>query len=421
MATIKAVSSKASIAIAINYTNNPKKILDSVSGRFLVSGIFCNPKTAIEEMKTTKEIWGKTDGRQYKHFAINFHKNEKVTATEAFDMAVQLAEERFPGFEVLVTTHTDKDHIHSHIIVNSVSFEDGHKYRESKHALQEMKNRHDELCRERGLSVTEKGKGFDGQPKQQVTTYGEAHVHKTINDGTMKPGTSWKVDISYAAIRAKNVASSREEFISILNKKGYKVRWEGARKQITFTDKDGKSVRSGNIEKSFGSPFSKEALESVFEARAKTRNEIATLTEAPEAETRPDAAERMAVTDRQAAAAAAVGSKPLITQDKPAKMPELEHKTSPEDPAPIGATSADVEKPNEDEIILDRLEIIDARIAEIDEELNNAFLGGNIKGAFGRNSHLGDEKRDLEAEKSRLTSPGQDRQRAARDKRRALE
>jgi len=129
---------------------------------------------------------------------------------------------------------------------------------------QGIKDRHDELCRERGLSVTEKGKGFDGEPPKKVSTYGKPYVHDLINEGMDKPGVSWKADTADAAISAMNVATSREEFVRIMNNQGYAVRWEDTRKQITFTNRDGKSIRNGNIEKTFGLPFGKGDIERGF-------------------------------------------------------------------------------------------------------------------------------------------------------------
>jgi len=264
MATIKGVSSGASIGTACDYVADPKKCVDKETGKFYISGIDCSPRTAIDEMKATKELWGKTGGREYKHYSINFAPGENVTHAQAHEMARQLAAERFKGYEVLIATHTDKDHVHSHLIVNSVSHEDGRKYREAKAMYQELKDRHDELCRERGLTVTEKGKGFDGKPPEKVSTYGKPHIHEVINKGMDSPGTSWKVDAATAAIAAMDAATNRAEFIRLMEEQGYSVRWADTRRQITFTNAEGQSVRNENIQKTFGVPFGKEDIEREF-------------------------------------------------------------------------------------------------------------------------------------------------------------
>ena len=158
MAIIKAVSSRASIGKAVNYVTKDEKTEEK-----LISGKDCNPQSAIDEMKTTKEMWGKTTGREYYHFVQSFPPEEKITPAEAHTIAQKLAEERFKGHEVVIATHQDKDHVHTHFIVNSVNHEDGYKLHWSKHELQRMKEMSDNLCREHGKSICERG--------QEVTTY----------------------------------------------------------------------------------------------------------------------------------------------------------------------------------------------------------------------------------------------------------
>ena len=136
MAVIKAVSSKAGIGQAIDYVTKEEKTEEK-----LVSGLHCEAETAKEEMQATKELWEKTGGRTYKHFVQSYHKDEKITPEQAHRNALQLAENTpaWKGFEVLVATHKDKKHIHTHFIVNSVNFEDGHKLQWSSADLQELR------------------------------------------------------------------------------------------------------------------------------------------------------------------------------------------------------------------------------------------------------------------------------------------
>lgn len=95
----------------------------------LVSGLHCEPETVKEEMQATKELWGKTDGRTYKHYVQSYHEDEEITPEQAHKNAVELAEhtKAWKGHEVLIATHIDKGHIHTHFIVNSVNYENGHK------------------------------------------------------------------------------------------------------------------------------------------------------------------------------------------------------------------------------------------------------------------------------------------------------
>ena len=87
------------------------------------------PETVKEERQATKELWGKTDGRTYKHYVQSCHEDDQITPEQAHKNAVELAEytKAWKGHEVLIATHIDKGHIHTHCIVNSVNYEDGHK------------------------------------------------------------------------------------------------------------------------------------------------------------------------------------------------------------------------------------------------------------------------------------------------------
>lgn len=105
MAVIKAVSSKAGIGHAIDYVTKKEKTEEK-----LVSGLHCEPETVKEEMQATKELWGKTDGRTYKHYVQSYHEDEKITPEQAHKNAVELAEhtKAWKGHEVLIATHIDK-------------------------------------------------------------------------------------------------------------------------------------------------------------------------------------------------------------------------------------------------------------------------------------------------------------------------
>jgi len=136
MATIKAVSSRASIGQSLDYVTKEEKTEEK-----LVTGLHCEADTVKEEMQATKELWGKTGGRTYKHFVQSYHADEQITPEQAHKNAIELAKgtEAWKGHEVLIATHIDRGHIHSHFIVNSVNFENGYKLQWSKADLQNLK------------------------------------------------------------------------------------------------------------------------------------------------------------------------------------------------------------------------------------------------------------------------------------------
>ncbi len=252
MAIIKAVSSRASIGRAITYVTKDEKTEDK-----LISGIDCDPHTGIEQMKTTKAVWDKEDGREYYHFVQSFKPNE-VTPEQAHEIANQLCAERFKGYEVVLATHNDRDHIHTHFIVNSVNHEDGKKLHWSKHDLQEMKDMSDRVCEKHGLSITEKG--------EEITT-NKIGKFKALEKGMNKTDEykSYLYDCYKAVNATKETATSREDFIKIMREKGFETNWSDSRKHITFSDMVGIIIRNTNLEKTFKEPFGKEDLEHGFE------------------------------------------------------------------------------------------------------------------------------------------------------------
>ena len=146
---------KGSIKHVIDYVTRSEK-----TDARLCTGLHCSANTAFYEMQFTKQLFHKTGGRTFLHFIQSFSQDEDITPEEAHQVAFELAEKfsYFVGHEVLIATHRDKQHIHSHFVVNSVSYEDGRKFQMDRKGLQEMKDLSDSLCRKYGLSICEKGK-----------------------------------------------------------------------------------------------------------------------------------------------------------------------------------------------------------------------------------------------------------------------
>lgn len=137
---------------ALEYIQNP----DKTEKLFLVGSVNCLPETAFDQMMDTKKLFQKTNKRQGYHIVLSLKPGEG-TPEIAFDMARRFTEE-FLGdkYEAVYAVHIDKDHIHSHIVWNSVSLLDGRKYDykkgDWKHIIQPITNK---LCKEYGLSIIE--------------------------------------------------------------------------------------------------------------------------------------------------------------------------------------------------------------------------------------------------------------------------
>lgn len=263
MAIIKAINSKASLAKAINYITNKEK-----TEEHLVSGIDCIPKSAINEMKLTKEQWHKTTGRQYMHITQSFKVGENITPELAHQIAYDTFKDKYKGYEKLIATHIDKDHIHSHIIVNSVNYENGYKLQQSKKDLERLKDYSDQICKEHNLSIIPKN-----EQSKEISTY-SINKYKAIEKASKGEYKSYLVNTALDVNKAKELATSKNNFIELMNKQGYDVNWKDNRKYITFTDKDGKKVRNSTIEKNFKIECGKEQLINGFSRNSeKSRGE----------------------------------------------------------------------------------------------------------------------------------------------------
>ena len=215
-------------------------------------------RTFLEE----KKMWNKDTGRMYAHNIISWHKDEQITPEQAFEFGKEFAENWFSGFQTLVAVHKDKDHIHCHLVTNSVSYEDGRKLHNTRKDLERMKQLTNQMCRERGLTVAEKGKHFDGSQieKGEVIAWSK----DKYNLFRQQVKDSFVADCAMAVLKALENCISKEKFIEKMKQFGWNVNWTEKRKHITFQNQEGKKVRDSNLFKTFHLDISKEGLENEF-------------------------------------------------------------------------------------------------------------------------------------------------------------
>lgn len=228
----------------MRYTMQVKKT--EFKGQRLVTGINCQPESVYADFMTTKRLYHKTDGVLFYHMVQSFPKDEAVDPVTAHAAALKLAE-YYEGYEVLVCPHTDREHIHSHFLINSVNFDTGRKLHIAKEQLQELRQRNDQVCIEFSLPVF---KPKERKQKTKTMTIGEYH--------TAARGQSKKLQLMNIINDCMRHASNREEFIALMESEGYKVRWEKSRKNITYTTPSGWQCRDRLL---FGDKYLKETME----------------------------------------------------------------------------------------------------------------------------------------------------------------
>ena len=226
-------------------------------------------RTFLEE----KKMWNKDSGRMYYHDVISWHKDEQITPEQALEFGKEFAENWFSGFQTLVAVHKDKDHIHCHLVTNSVSYEDGRKLHNTRKDLERMKQLTNQMCRERGLTVAEKGKHFDGSQieKGEVIAWSK----DKYNLFRQQVKDSFVADCAMAVLKALENCISKEKFIEKMKQFGWNVNWTEKRKHITFQNQEGKKVRDSNLFKTFHLDISKEGLENEFNGNRKKARDSA--------------------------------------------------------------------------------------------------------------------------------------------------
>lgn len=227
MAIIEAISSKANIKRIINYVTQDKK-----TNVNLITGKDCLAESCLEEMLYTKNLYNKNSGRQYIHIIQSFDPKDNLTPNQVHNAGLKLAN-TFNGFQVLVATHIDKEHLHNHLVINSVSFENGYKIQISKKDLQYVKDYSDEICLEMGASVV---------PKKDKTNYIKRNEYRVA-----ERGESWKFKLINAIDLSMAESTCKEDFIKTMNKLGYQVNWTDTRKYITYTTPEGYKCRDNKL------------------------------------------------------------------------------------------------------------------------------------------------------------------------------
>ncbi|MCG9843970.1 relaxase/mobilization nuclease domain-containing protein, partial [Staphylococcus argenteus] len=248
MATTK-LSTTKSTSRAINYAE--KRAVET-------SGLNCDVDYAKSSFKASRELYGKTDGNQG-HVIIQSFKPDEVTPEQCNQLGLELAEKFAPHHQVVVYTHNDTDHVHNHIVINSINLETGKKFNNNKQALRDLRDFNDEVCRNHGLSV----------PEKDTARLRYTQTEKAIADPNIKSTAqySWKDDIREAIDQSQ--ATNIDELKTHLSQYGIEIE-RVTSKSITYRHlAEDKKVRGRRL----GEDYNKGGIEDGFERQIRRQQE----------------------------------------------------------------------------------------------------------------------------------------------------
>ena len=234
------------------YVSQDEKTLDE-NGSQLISGQNCTPQLVSQEFQATRDMCHKESPVWFYHYVQSFSPDEVITGEQAHQLAKEFAAKAWPDSEVLIATHLDAEHIHTHFIVNAVCWETGKMLRQGPNTLRSLRQLSDELCLKHGFSV------LPQQKKKQSQGMGTREYRSAAK------GESWKFRLMNAIDQCMRYASTREDFISLMESEGYQVRWSASRKSITYTTPQGMKCRDDRLHEL---KYTKEVMEREFRVRA---------------------------------------------------------------------------------------------------------------------------------------------------------
>lgn len=256
MATVSFIKYQKQSAGALRgvaqYVSQDEKTLDE-NGNQLISGQNCTPQLVSQEFQATRDMYHKESPVWFYHYVQSFSPDEVITGGQAQQLAKEFAAKAWPDSEVLIATHLDAEHIHTHFIVNAVCWESGKMLRQGPNTLRSLRQLSDELCLKHGFSV------LPQQKKKQSQGMGTREYRSAAK------GESWKFRLMNAIDQCMRYASTKEEFISLMESEGYQVRWADSRKNITYTTPQGMKCRDDRLHEL---KYTKEVMEREFRVRA---------------------------------------------------------------------------------------------------------------------------------------------------------
>ena len=251
MATVSFIPYRAQSRSALHRVMQYVGRDDKTEAKKFVSGIHCTPQLAYHEFTATREMHHKQSPVWFYHYTQSFSPQEHITPELAHELAGEFAARAWPESEVVFATHVDREHIHTHFVVNAVCYESGKMLRQGPDTLFKLRNLSDELCRIYGLSVLKDAPKHSGGMNSR-------EYRSAVK------GESWKFQVINAVDFCMRRSRTKKEFIENMKQLGYGVRWENGRKNITYAHPSGRKVRD---EKLHNRKYLKARMEHEFRIR----------------------------------------------------------------------------------------------------------------------------------------------------------
>lgn len=249
MAIVKTISPKIKtqthLSEALSYIAQDEKASDVFYYRCIHQN---NVSKIAKEFENNRIVANQNKGIIASHICQSFSPDDNVTPELAHKIGIETINRCFPDFQVVLATHSDREHIHNHFIINSASLLDGKKFYDNMDVLNQIRKVSDELCYKNDLSVIE---------KDNVTKYSPLD-QSTLN--AAKQGRSWKFNLVKDLDDALQNCKNKNEFINYFQTRDYEIKFTN--KNITFKKKgEKKGIRADTLAKQFGQKYSKNNIE----------------------------------------------------------------------------------------------------------------------------------------------------------------
>ncbi|ERT62411.1 relaxase/mobilization nuclease domain-containing protein [Megasphaera vaginalis (ex Srinivasan et al. 2021)] len=258
MAILKALPSRRNPQAIEDYLLQDKKIQDSV-----IYGFNVRADKFGKQFDQVQQLYGKTQGRRYYHFILAFSPEEtkNLSPSEVNTLGIEGAEEFFgkKGFQFVIVTHTDTEHLHDHIVVNAVNQDTGKKLHTSRHDLRQMKEYINEICQRRGLQpIPQRSEGIAN---------GEYWAAARGQD-------VWKQELRDVISAVQQEAKNYDDFKTMLENEWGIVITRDHGRGMTYIHPNGKKVRGQKLGLNYDKPSLFKAFDSEQAASYRIHSQI---------------------------------------------------------------------------------------------------------------------------------------------------